>query len=480
MASKTKQRVVNDSKKRIIINGFDMFTPNHLSFGQWRRKGDRSKDKRRDLTYWTDVAQILERGDVTSLFLADTFGQHDTYKRSAEPAVRTACQFPMGDPAVVVSAMAAVTKNLAFAITTSTSFESPFVVAKRFTTLDHLTNGRFGWNIVTSFKESAYESDQIGIKFVEHDKRYERADDYLRCLYKIWESSWADDALKEDAENEIYADFNRIRPIRHKSEVLDIKGPHILDPSPQRTPFLFQAGTSSAGMTFAATHAEGVFVSAPSPHILAPRVANIRATAAALGRDPQSIKIFAVITPIIGRTEEEAQAKYQEALNYTSTEGGLTFYSGNAGIDLSQYDLDKVITPEDVTVDGRIHSLVNSLKYHGNDLPAWTPRNIGKLISIGGNGPVPVGSVERVADIFEEWMDVADLDGFNVGYVTTPGSFEDLVDLLIPELRRRGRYAPKGEPVTLREKVFGKGQSRLRDDHVGSKYKYENYVEEDA
>jgi hypothetical protein len=236
----------------------------------------------------------------------------------------------------------------------------------------------------------------------------------------------------------------------------------------------------SAGMTFAATHAEGVFVSAPSPHILAPRVANIRATAAALGRDPQSIKIFAVITPIIGRTEEEAQAKYQEALKYTSTEGGLTFYSGNAGIDLSQYDLDKIITPEDVTVDGRIHSLVNSLKYHGNDLPAWTPRNIGKLISIGGNGPVPVGSVERVADIFEEWMDVADLDGFNVGYVTTPGSFEDLVDLLIPELRRRGRYVPKGEPVTLREKVFGKGQSRLRDDHVGSKYKYENYVEEDA
>jgi alkanesulfonate monooxygenase SsuD/methylene tetrahydromethanopterin reductase-like flavin-dependent oxidoreductase (luciferase family) len=229
-------------------------------------------------------------------------------------------------------------------------------------------------------------------------------------------------------------------------------------------------------MAFAAGHAEGVFVSALSPHILAPRVANIRAEAAKLGRDPQSIKIFAVITPIIGTTEEEAQAKYQEALKYTSFEGGLAFYSGNAGIDLSKYDLDKEITPDDVTVDGRVQSLVNSLKYHGSDLPAWTPRNIGKAISIGGNGPVPVGSAAKVADILEEWIDIADLDGFNVGYVTSPGSFEDLVDLLVPELRKRGRYAPVGESGTMRERIFG--QSRLRDDHVGSQYKYDNYKEE--
>lgn len=228
-------------------------------------------------------------------------------------------------------------------------------------------------------------------------------------------------------------------------------------------------------MTFAATHAEGVFVAAPSPHILAPRVANIRKEATAQGRDPQSIKIFAVITPIIGHTDDEAQAKYQEALKYAGAEGGLSFYSGNAGIDLSQYDLDREITPDDVTVDGRVHSLVNSLKYHGNDIPAWTPRNIGKVISIGGNGPVPVGSAERVADVLEEWIDIADLDGFNVGYVVSPGSFDDLVNLLVPELRKRGRYPQKPENGTLREKVFGVGQQRLRDDHVGSKYKYEKW-----
>jgi FMN-dependent oxidoreductase (nitrilotriacetate monooxygenase family) len=466
-----------------------MFTPSHLSFGQWRRPGDRAKDKRRDLTYWTDLAKILERGDITALFLADTFGQHDVYKGSAETTVRTACQYPMGDPSIPVTAMAAVTKNLSFAITTSTSYESPFVLAKRFSTLDHLTKGRFGWNIVTSFKQSG--ADAVGLPLVEHDKRYEIADDYLRCLYKIWQGSWADDALKEDAKGEVYADFDRIRWIKHENQNFKIHAPHILDPSPQRTPFLFQAGTSSyvktsitirmlrltlhsAGMVFAATHAEGVFVAAPSPHILAPRVSNIREKTAALGRDPHSIKIFAVATPVIGRTDEEAQQKYQEALKYASAEAGLAFYSSNAGIDLSQYDLDKVITPEDVSVDGRVHSLVNSLKYQGADVPSWTPRNIGKAVSIGGNGPVPVGSAATVANILEEWMEVADLDGFNVGYVTTPGSFEDLVDLLVPELRRRGRY-PTVVGATLRERVFGAGQSKLRDDHVGSTYNYDIY-----
>lgn len=189
------------------------------------------------------MAQTLDRGDITAFFLADTYGQHEIYKGSAEPTVRTACQYPMGDPSIPITAMAAATKNLSFAITTCTSYESPFVVAKRFSTLDHLTKGRFGWNIVTSFKQSAAEA--VGIPFVEHDKRYAIAEDYLRCLYKFWEASWADDALEEDAENEKYADFDRIRYIQHQTEYHKINAPHILDPSPQRTPFLFQAGTSS-------------------------------------------------------------------------------------------------------------------------------------------------------------------------------------------------------------------------------------------
>ncbi|KAL3297290.1 pantothenate transporter liz1 [Colletotrichum asianum] len=282
--------MAESEKRRIILNAFDMLTPSHLCFGQWRRPDDTASDKFSDLGYWTNLAQTLERGDINALILADT-----------------------------------------------TSYEAPFVVAKRFSTLDHLTKGRFGWNIVTSFKESAAKA--VGVSYVEHDERYAVADEYIELLYKIWEGSWSDNALKRDKSNEIYADPDGL-----------------------------------------------------SPHILAPRVAAIREKAAEFGRDPRSVKIFAVVTPLIGRTDEEATAKYEEALKYASFEPGLALFSGNAGIDLSKYDLDAEIKPDDAKIDGRVHSLVNSLKYRGDDIPTWTPRNIGKAMAIGGNGPVPVGN----------------------------------------------------------------------------------------
>jgi alkanesulfonate monooxygenase SsuD/methylene tetrahydromethanopterin reductase-like flavin-dependent oxidoreductase (luciferase family) len=293
----------------------------------------------------------------------------------------------------------------------------------------------------------------------------------INHMHRLWEGSWADDALQENKQDEIYADVNRIKSVTYHSENFSIEAPHIVDPSPQRTPFLFQAGTSPAGISFAATHAEGILVSGLSPHILAPRIKALRTTAAEQGRDPQSIKVFAVLTPVVGTTDEDAQAKYDKALEYASSEGGLTFISANLGIDLSQFDPDAELTTSDVQLDSRVHSFVSNLEYHGTDVPTWTPRNIGKAIAIGGNGPVPVGSPATVADFMENWMAVADVDGFNIGYVTTPGTFEDVVDLLVPELRRRGIYAPVGESGTMRERFLG--QSRVRSDHVANKYKFE-------
>jgi alkanesulfonate monooxygenase SsuD/methylene tetrahydromethanopterin reductase-like flavin-dependent oxidoreductase (luciferase family) len=218
-------------------------------------------------------------------------------------------------------------------------------------------------------------------------------------------------------------------------------------------------------------------VSGLSPHILSPRVAAIRAKAAEFGRNPRDIKVFAIVTPILGKTEEEAREKYRKALDNASYEAGLAFYSGNAGIDLSKLDPDTIIKPEDSTLDGRVQSLVSGLKYRGNDVPEPTPRAIGKLMSIGGNGPVPVGTAAQVADYLEDWVKTADLDGFNVGYVVSPGSFEDVVDLLVPELRRRGIYAPLGESGTVRERIYGPGQKSLLSEHEGSKYKFENLEE---
>jgi hypothetical protein len=145
------------------------------------------------------------------------------------------------------------------------------------------------------------------------------------------------------------------------------------------------------------------------------------------------------------------------------------------GVDLSKFPLDTEITPADIHIDARVHSSINTLSYHGADVPRWTPRNIGKAVSIGGNGPVAVGTAQKVADVMEEWIRVADLDGFNIGYVWTPGTFEDVVELLVPELRRRGVYAPKGESGTMRERVYGRGQRGVRDDHPASRFRYGVY-----
>lgn len=256
---------------------------------------------------------------------------------------------------------------------------------------------------------------------------------------------------------------------------------HIVDPSPQRTPFLFQAGTSSAGQTFAASHAEGIFVSSHSPAILRPKIQAIREQAAKLGRDPQSLKFFATFTPIVGRTDEEAQKKLEELKKYASTIGSLVLVSGWTGIDLSRVPLDQELTSADSLEQHRVQSLLDAFTVTSQDIPKWTPRVIAEKAAIGGLGPVAVGSPQKVADEMERWIKEGDLDGFNIGYVTTPGTFEDLVELLVPELRRRGLYheAPSGAEYTLRERVYGAGQAGLRSDHVGSQYKYDVFKEEE-
>lgn len=252
-----------------------------------------------------------------------------------------------------------------------------------------------------------------------------------------------------------------------------------MDPSPQRTPFLFQAGTSTAGSAFAATHAEAIFVSSHSPSVLRPKIENIRKLAKEQGRDPKSIKFVATFTPIIGRTEEEAQQKYEEAKKYASTIGGLVLFSGWTGVDISQIPLDQDITAEDSKEAHKVRSILDAFTTTSKDIPHWTPRVVSEKAAIGGLGPLGIGTPAQVADELERWVEDADVDGFNLAYITTPGTFEDVVDLLIPELRRRGIYpearSDDDKRLTAREKVYGPGQSRLRDDHTGSKYKYDVY-----
>lgn len=184
----------------------------------------------------------------------------------------------------------------------------------------------------------------------------------------------------------------------------------------------------------------------------------------------------------MGRTDEEAHAKYEELKKYASVIGGLVLFSGWTGIDISTIPLDQEITTADSLEAGKVTSLLDSLLKTSKDIPRWTPRVVAEKAAIGGLGPVAIGSPATVVDEMERWISEADLDGFNIAYVTTPGTFEDLVDLVIPELRRRGLYPeppdPSDEPLTAREKVYGRGQKELRSDHVGSRYKYDVYQED--
>ena len=217
------------------------------------------------------------------------------------------------------------------------------------------------------------------------------------------------------------------------------------------------------------------------PAVLAPKIANIRHLAALEGRDPTSIKFFCTFTPILGRTDAEAREKLAEVKKYASTIGGLVLFSGWTGIDISKLPLGKEITPEDSLEAHKVTSTLAQFTTTSKTVPIWTPEVVAEKASIGGLGPVGIGSPATVADELERWVREADVDGFNLGYVTTPGTFEDVVDLLVPELRRRGIYPQEGgriEGLTAREKVYGEGQKELRADHVGSSYKYDVYKED--
>lgn len=243
---------------------------------------------------------------------------------------------------------------------------------------------------------------------------------------------------------------------------------------------IYGAHPSSAGSDFASRHAEAVFLAGRTPEELRPKVDNIRLLAQSAGRDPQDVKFFTTFTPILGKTDEEAHAKKDEFQKYNSLVGGLVFFSGITGIDASKLDLDKPIVASQSN-QGRNDKVTSHLETvtrkrgQGNEL---TPRKVGESLSAGGISPLTIGSPSTVADEMERWIEIADLDGFNIADVITPGSFEDVVDLLIPELRRRGIYPEEVEEgLTARERVYGKGRKHLLPGHAGSKYKFDVYQE---
>ncbi|MGD0242315.1 MAG: LLM class flavin-dependent oxidoreductase [Streptosporangiaceae bacterium] len=443
----------------VLVNAFDMNTPTHLVSGTWRHP-DSHAWRYKDLAYWTDLARLLERGLFDGLFIADVLGVYDVYAGNPDAALRGGVQIPVNDPLMLVSAMAFVTEHLGLAVTASTSFEHPFPFARRMSTLDHLTNGRVGWNIVTSYLDSGARNIGLDTQ-VRHDERYEIANEYMDVLYKLWEGSWQDDAVQRDRGSGIFTDPAKVHAINHEGRYFKVPGIHVSEPSPQRTPLLFQAGTSDRGKDFAAAHAEAVFVGAPTAAILRAQVADIRARAQAHGRDPHDIKVFSGYTVITGETDREAQAKHDLYRSYVEPEGMLALWSGWLGFDLSVYDLDD---PLRVVPNQAIQSTAET--FGRGD---WKVRDLVERLGFG-DGPIAVGSPATVADAIQEWLEETDADGLNLGHVVTPASYADFADLVVPELQRRGAYRKAYEPGTLRHKLFRRGD-RLPGNHPAAGFR---------
>ncbi len=318
---------------------------------------------------------------------------------------------------------------------------------------------------MTSYLESGAKNvGQGGLR--RHDDRYDVAEEYLEVLYKLLEGSWEDGAVVRDREKRIFTIPEKVHEIAHKGRYFEVPGYHLSEPSPQRTPVLYQAGASNAGRRFAANHAECVFVAAPTKTILKAYVKDIRARAAAAGRDPRAVKIYNLHTVILGETDAIAEAKFREYREYFSRDGSLVFWSGWTGIDFGQYAPTDLVRKVETNA---VISLVDALA-EGDPEKTWTIDELALWGGIGGVGPVSVGSPTTIADILEGWVEETDVDGFNLAYAVTPETFEDVVELLVPELQRRGVYPTAYRPGTLREKLFGAGP-RLPASHPGARYR---------
>ena len=445
----------------MLLNAFSMNCVSHIQQGLWVR------DDTRQLEYtqidpWVELAQILEKGHFDALFLADVVGVYDTYKGGPETSIIEGMQIPSNDPSLLISAMAHATENIGFAYTSSVYQAHPFTFSRQMSTLDHLTKGRIAWNIVTTYLSNAGLNFGLG-GLPPHDERYDFADEYLEVSYKLWEGSWEDDAVLADTERGVYADPDKIHQINHIGKHFDVAGPHLSEPSPQRTPLLFQAGSSTRGRRFAAKHAECIFISESRESLQGESnvINDVRNQATRLGRRPEDILFFQGVSPVVGGTELEAKAKEKEYIEQFSTEGSLAHLSGGMGVDMGTVDLDR---PLDTLNPQGMRGFVKSLIESAPD----KKRTFRDLIRRRMAGQFLTGTPEQIADALEEWQEKG-VDGFNIVYSVTPGTFSDFIEGVVPVLQSRGLVQKEYSSGPLREKVFG--APRLPDRHVGASYR---------
>lgn len=448
----------------MIFNFFVMNTPSQVFHGTWRHPESQSVHHT-DLKMWMDLAQLAERGGIDAIFFADVIGIYEEPGGRYDRIVSNAIQFPCADPAVIISAMATVTEHVGLVYTSSTMQQLPSPFARAVATLDHATRGRIGWNMVTSFTRNAARSVGAADSW-SHDERYRRATEYVDVVYKLLEGSWDDGAVIADRERGIYSDPAKVHKIYHEGEIFSVEGPFMVPPSPQRTPVLFQAGSSSAGQAFAARHAEGIFLLSGTPEGAGKYARTIREQAVSFGRQADDILFLEGMTFVVGSTEEEARRKETEIEAYISEEAFLILQLGSLGIDATQYAPDTPLAEliEEAPGARSLFAMVMNSSGKGDKA------TITDFVRYSSRSLRVVGTPEMICDRIAEYQQQG-IDGLNISYTLMPGTFVDFIEQVMPELRRRGLAKEGYAPGTLREKLFPGRPAHLNSRHPAAAYK---------
>ena len=429
---------------KIHLAQFLVHGPTYHSLGMWRHPKTISSGFKWDKPdLYQHIARVCERGLFDTVFFADLNYIADTYKGAMSPSLMHATQAPEHDPIPLLSFMAAVTKKIGVASTFSVSHSHPFYAARLWATLDHLTNGRAGWNVVTSINSN--QAANYGEERQSTDNRYDRAHEFMEVCQKLW-NSWDVDAVKMDHENGIFADPEKVSRIEYTGKFFKSRGPLNVTRSPQNGPAIFQAGTSPKGQDFAVKYADAIFAIQPRAEDAAKYFDSIKSQMTDIGRDPDACKILFGIQPIIGSSEAEAREKQEEHNALVPLEGGMAILSAHLDFDLSKIPADALMSernePELYRMRTRFH------KIDGTPMTvAETAARHGQSVSL----PQFVGTPQGIADQMEAFINVAGGDGFMLTAIHSPGAIEEFVDLVVPELQKRGIYRKEYKGNTQRE-----------------------------
>lgn len=417
--------------------------------GSWRYAS--SATDYLDIRYYARIARTLEDGGFDALFFDDRLAMPSIYGDSPDEAVRYGARPIKLDLSTVLGAVAAVTEHIGLGATYSTTYHTPFHVARTFATLDHLSRGRAAWNVVTSVNDTEAQNYGANEHF-EHDQRYERAEEFIEVVSRLWDS-WEDDAIIADRASGHFADPAKVHELNHHGEYFDVRGPLTVPRTPQGRPVIIQAGQSGRGQQFAAKWADLIFTSSPNEAIAREHYAKQKEQIVGAGRDADSVRVLPMVYTIVGETEEIAREKEQIFLNeLVHPMASLTLLSEVTNYDFSGYSLDDVVTDELIESISGIRGLVQGVRRAMGD-QQLTLRVLANHRATLLQGPRFVGTGVQVADQMQEWFYNRSCDGFVIAATHFPGAFEEFVRLVVPELRSRGLVRDDYTGTTLRENL---------------------------